>query len=290
MSTRNLTSFAFIGTGYIGSIILSAFLAQAPDSSTLVVLSRNPDRKKFPPRVKVVKVDNYSDIDTIADIFFQYKIDAVVSTVAAGAVQTQRQMADAAKKAGVKLFVLSEFGSPTDGAPDEYPPFQEKDEVAKYVDSIGLSWARVYTGGFINRAIYSVTGFRVNNKINIIGKGHSPVSFTFEEDIGGFVAYALTSLSLSSLSNRIFRLQGDRASLQDIAKWYKKEIAYVEAIPGPDSEIRSMLSRVFESGAGSTGWNFELGREGEGEEAAGSANKLWPGHRWKGIRDVITRL
>lgn len=106
----------------------------------------------------------------------------------------------------------------------------------------------------------------------------------------GFVAYVLTSLTSDSLSNKKFRLQGDRASLTDIAKWYNKEIAYVKSIPGPGSEIASMLSRLFESGGGSTGWNFELGREGEGEEAAGSANKLWPGHHWKKIREVLTSL
>ncbi|KAF5391556.1 hypothetical protein D9757_002513 [Collybiopsis confluens] len=305
-----LTSFAFVGAGgYIGTFVLSAFLAQAPNSATLVVLTRNPNNVKYPRRVNVAKVDDYDDIDAVADIFSQYKTDVVISTVGYGGFQAQRRMADAARKAGaVKLFVPSEFGSPTDGAPDEYPSFQEKDKIAgevfasslhstpfkghvlEYIESIGLPWARIYTGGFINRAIVSVTGVRVNDKINIIGKGNTPVSFTFEEDIAGFLAYVFTSLNTDRLSNRIFRLEGDRASLRDIAKWYDKEVAYVDAIPGPGSELRSMLSRVFESGAGSTGWNFELEREGEGEEAAGSANKLWLGHRWKGIKDIITRL
>ncbi|KAJ3739228.1 hypothetical protein DFH05DRAFT_1407586 [Lentinula detonsa] len=288
-----LTSFAIIGSGYIGSFIISGFLAQASPPSTLIVLSRNPESKNFPPEVKVVKVDDYDDVDAVARILSTYKIDAVVSTVGYGAIGLQRQMANAAKKAEVRLFVPSEFGSPTDGAPNIYPPFQERDEVAgnlEYINSIGLPCARFYTGGFIGRALFSVTGVRVNGKINIIGKGQSPVSFTLEEDIGGFVAYVLTSLSISSLSNTIFRLEGDRASLQDIANWYGKEVAYVEAIPGAHSETLSMFSRVFESGAGSTGWSFKLGREGEGPDAAGSANRLWQGHQWKRIRDVVTKL
>lgn len=100
----------------------------------------------------------------------------------------------------------------------------------------------------------------------------------------------LTSLPNSSISNKIFRLEGDRASLQDIAKWYHKEVAYVEAIPGPRSEILSMFSRIFESGAASTGWNFALAGEGKGWDAAGSANELWQGHQWKKIRDLVTTL
>jgi saccharopine dehydrogenase-like NADP-dependent oxidoreductase len=127
-----LTSVAFIGSGYIGSFILSALAAQASPPSTLIVLSRNPESKKLPPGVKAIKVDDYGDVDSVTKILVKYKIDAVVSTVspAPAAIQAQKQMADAAKKAGVKLFVPSEFGSPTDDAPDDYPPFQEKDKVA----------------------------------------------------------------------------------------------------------------------------------------------------------------
>ncbi|KAE9405219.1 NAD(P)-binding protein [Gymnopus androsaceus JB14] len=284
MSSK-ITSIAIIGSGNIGSFILSALVAQTPPPSTLIVLTRDPT-KKLPPGAKAVKVQDYEDVDAVAGIFTEYKIDAVLSTVGWPGIKSQYKMADAARKAGVKLFAPSEFGTP-DGAP--IPSFQEKDKVSEYIESIGLPQARFYTGGFISSLI-PITGVRVNGKINIIGKGQSPVSFTAEEDIGGFVAYVLTSLTVSSLSNKKFRLQGDRATLTDIAKWYNKEIAYVEAVPGPGSENLSMLSKLFESGGGSTGWNFELGKEGEGEEAAGSANQLWPEHEWKKIRDVITKL
>ncbi|KAJ4477360.1 hypothetical protein J3R30DRAFT_3291508 [Lentinula aciculospora] len=282
-----LHSFAICGSGYIGSFIISAFLAR-DSPPKLIVLSRNPKSKNYPPQVTVVRVDDYGDVDNVARILMAHKIDAVLSTVGYGGIRAQREMADAAKKANIMLFVPSEFGSPTDDAPNEDE--DTKWRSLEYINAIGLSWAKFYTGGFINTALYSVTGVRVNGKINIIGKGQNPVSFTLEEDIGGFVAHVLTSLPLSSLSNKIFRLEGDRGSLQDIAEWYHKEVAYVEAIPGPRSENLSMLSKVFESGAGSTGWSFQHGREGKGCSAAGSANKLWQTHRWKKIRDVITSL
>ncbi|KAJ3762664.1 hypothetical protein EV360DRAFT_35297 [Lentinula raphanica] len=288
-----LNSFAIIGSGFIGSFILSAFLDQVPLPSTIVVLSRDPESKTFPPEVKVVKVVDYNDVDAVAKILTAYNIDTVVSTVGYAGIKLQKKMADASKKAGVKLFAPSEFGSPTDGAPSYYASFQEKDRIAgdsEYIRTIGLPSIRFYTGCFINNSLLSITGVRVNGKINIIGKGQSPVSFTLEEDVGGFVAHVLTTLSIDSLADKIFRLEGDRATLRDIAKWYDKEITYVEAIPGPRSEVLSMLSRVFESGAGSTGWNFATNREGEGEDAAGSANHFWRGHEWKGIRDVITQF
>ncbi|KAJ3830083.1 hypothetical protein F5880DRAFT_1607014 [Lentinula raphanica] len=298
-----LNSFAIIGSGFIGSFILSAFLDQVPLPSTIVVLSRDPESKTFPPEVKVVKVVDYNDVDAVAKILTAYNIDTVVSTVGYAGIKLQKKMADASKKAGVKLFAPSEFGSPTDGAPSYYASFQEKDRIAGeslsslrrtvlIVEFRGLPRILLnrQTGCFINNSLLSITGVRVNGKINIIGKGQSPVSFTLEEDVGGFVAHVLTTLSIDSLADKIFRLEGDRATLRDIAKWYDKEIAYVEAIPGPRSEVLSMLSRVFESGAGSTGWNFATNREGEGEDAAGSANHFWRGHEWKGIRDVITQF
>lgn len=77
--------------------------------------------------MKAVKVEDYENVDAVAAILTHYKIDAVVSTVAWAAVKAQYKIADAAKKAGVKLFAPSEFGSP-DGAP--FPAFQEKDRVA----------------------------------------------------------------------------------------------------------------------------------------------------------------
>ncbi|KAF9068976.1 hypothetical protein BDP27DRAFT_1223361 [Rhodocollybia butyracea] len=288
-----LTSFALIGSsGYFGSFVVSAFAQAVSRQPTIIVLSRNPESKKYPSGVKVVRVDDYEDVDAIAKIFVEHQIDAVVSTVGYAGITVQKRMADAAKKAGVKLFAPSEFGSPTDDAPDEYPDFQEKDEVAKYIEAIGLPCARFYNGAFINSGLFSVTGVRVNGKVNVIGRGQSPVSFTLEEDVAGFVAYVLTSLTLNSLSNKIFRLEGDRASLVELANWYGKEVSHVEEIPGRrgPSEILSMLAKVFEAGACSTGWNFKLGRDGEGEDAAGSANKIWQGHQWKAIRDVIMKL
>ncbi len=93
----------------------------------------------------------------------------------------------------------------------------------------------------------------------------------------------------SELSNRVLRVEGDRASLLDIAKrLLGKEVEYVETIPGFASEYRTMLAKAFDTGVGSTGWDHLLKAEGKGDAAAGSANELWKGHQWKKITDVLT--
>lgn len=45
-------------------------------------------------------------------------MEVVISALAYGALAAQRPIADAAKEAGVKLFVPSEYGMPTEGGKD----------------------------------------------------------------------------------------------------------------------------------------------------------------------------
>lgn len=63
---------------------------------------------------KIEQVD-YADVKNLASIFKEHKVEVVVSALAYGALPAQRPIADAAKEAGVKLIVPSEYGMPTEG-------------------------------------------------------------------------------------------------------------------------------------------------------------------------------
>jgi len=63
--------------------------------------------------VKVIPVD-YSNKESIKDALTS--LDVVISTVPPTALDVQLGIAEAAKEAGVKLFVPSEFGGVTEGA------------------------------------------------------------------------------------------------------------------------------------------------------------------------------
>jgi uncharacterized protein YbjT (DUF2867 family) len=71
-------------------------------------------------------------------------IDVVVSTLSFPALQLQVPIAQAAKAAGVRLFVPSEFGLETarSGA------FAVKREVEEEIRALGLLTALFFTGGF----------------------------------------------------------------------------------------------------------------------------------------------
>ena len=99
-------------------------------------------------------------------------MEVVISTLAYGALPAQRTIADAAKEAGVKLFVPSEYGMPTEGGKEGHIAI--KSEVAgksatngprvgitmitplDYVKSLGLPVMRVYVRSLVIYLPYTV--------------------------------------------------------------------------------------------------------------------------------------
>ncbi|KAJ7641496.1 hypothetical protein FB45DRAFT_1053995, partial [Roridomyces roridus] len=275
------TTIAVVGAGKIGFPLVSALAAS--NAAIVVLLSRNglPADKPLPPGVIVEKVDYLADTAALEALFKTHQVDAVVSAVATEVVAKQTVLIDAAKAAGVKLFIPSEFGMVSDGQ-----AANPKNKIAEYLESVGLPYARVWNG-MLTEFLPFFVGFSEHGKIKIVGKGDTPMSFTSIVDITGFLAYVLTSVPLSDLSNRrILRLQGDRATLKSLAPLFNTTVEHADAITGPMGDLRTFMMRMVDTGVGSTGWDVSQQKEGEGERAAGSANDLWPGHQWKSIKDV----
>ncbi len=101
---------------YIQDVLtISQALTQA--GATVVIFSRNPTKlSAVPPNAKLASVD-YADETKLAALLKENSVDVVVSTLTTAAALTDVQVAvaRAAKEAGVKLFLPSEFGSPTAG-------------------------------------------------------------------------------------------------------------------------------------------------------------------------------
>ncbi|KAJ7238971.1 hypothetical protein C8J57DRAFT_1143898 [Mycena rebaudengoi] len=278
------TSFAVVAAGKIGSPILGALAAQ---NVSVVLLSRPGSPKKIvPPGVKVVPVD-YNDATAVAAVLKQHRIDVVLSTVGIPGLAGQTALVDAAKLAAVQLFVPSEYATPTDsqspGTDNPIGGTGTKNQIAEYSRSVGMPSLRIFTGAFME-GIPWLVGYNEHGKIIVVGKGEASVSFTSVGDISGFVAYVLTSLPPHELQDRIFRLEGERTCLNDLGVQFKTTVEHVDRIEG--DEAKTGLLKLLDSGAGSTGWDEANQREKSGSDAAGSANVLWPGHRWKSIKEV----
>ncbi|KAK1227257.1 hypothetical protein PQX77_009743 [Marasmius sp. AFHP31] len=285
--SSTFTSFAIVGaSGLVGSHILNAFLSIGVNP---LVLSRTSSDKTFPPNTQVAKVD-LENVDEVAKVLKEHNVEVVVSVAGTTGIPTQRPVADAAKKAGVKLFVPSEFGSVTEGVSkvpgeSEESPLVQKEKFIDYLQSVGLPYTRFFIGQLSNFVPW-FTGHLENGKVNVIGKGETSVSFTDPSDVGGYVAHVLTTLPSSELENRSLRIEGEGATVLELAKKLNKEIQYTDKVPGePLNEVKNYLLGTWDSGRGSSRYDFGIKGLREGETA--NDNHLWAGHKWKTIADSI---
>ncbi|KAJ7771518.1 hypothetical protein B0H16DRAFT_1364090 [Mycena metata] len=282
MSTT-YTSFAVFGGGRVGLPIIEEF---ARRQVSVVLFSRpgSASKKTVPAGVEIVELD-FLDVNKISAALQQHGVQVVLSTIGvAAAVSQNKAIVDAAKLAGAKLFVPAEYGLTTEGQTEG--PLGDKREVADYLKATGIPAVQFYNGLFIE-FIPWLTGFPEDPKMRVIGKGETPISFTAIIDVAGFVAHVLTTLPSAELGNRIFRLEGERASLKELAKRFNATVEYVDRVQGEMGEVKTVIGVALDSGSGSTGWDVVNKREGTGVDAAGSANSLWPGHQWKTIKEVL---
>jgi len=274
-------NIAVVGAGGIGRPIAEALLSEG---ANVVVVTRpeSSSAKSFAAGIKVISV-TFTDVPALAAAFKENKTEVVISTIGSAALANQRFLGDAAKQAGVKLFLPSEFGYSTIGQTEG--ELGLKTQFGEYLKEIGLPFARIFTGVFISYIPY-LTSID-SGKIQISGgKGDAKASFTDTADIAGFTAYIVTHLTPSELSNKFFRIEGESASLLDIAGYYGPKVP-VEYVNGFDDEFKTFLQQLLNSGKGSTAYDFASGKELTGSDAAGASNVLWPGHHWKGIKEGL---
>ncbi|KAJ7034018.1 hypothetical protein C8F04DRAFT_1102777 [Mycena alexandri] len=275
---QHYTSFAVLGAGLIGAPIARELRARGASVLVLARAGYCPETvKRTLPDIQVAEV-NYADSATIAQLLQGHAVKVVISTMSAAEVALQNHLATIAQAADVELFVPSEFGVVTEGLGKN----TAETSTIEHLKSIGMPFTRFYAGFFME-TIPAMTGFKVNGKINVVGYGNMPCSFTASDDVAGFVAHVLAYLPPQELFNRTFRLQGDRSTLSDLAVLFGTEVEYVNEIPGQMSEVWTRMQMAAECGAASTGWDMRKWAEGE-EEYAGCTNYLWEGHQWKTIK------
>ncbi|KAF8146406.1 NAD(P)-binding protein [Mycena galopus ATCC 62051] len=275
-------SFAVAGGGRVGLPIVNALAAR--NASVVLLLRPGSSTKTVPSGVQVAEVD-FTDAEAVAAVLKQHKVDVVLATTGLTAAAAQKSVVDAAKLAAVKLFVPSEYGSPTDGYTEGrwFP----KTEIAAYLKSLNIPTAKIYNGAFMEFIPFLVD-YTPGGKIKVVGAGDTPVSFTSIPDITGFVAHILTTLPPSALENQIFRIEGERCTLNGLAEKLNTTIERVEEITGEAGEQKTWLQTIMNAGVASTGWDQVAKVERTtGNEAAGSANKLWEGHKWRSIKEAL---
>lgn len=281
-------------------MLMRKLQALVAEGATVTVVTRpeSSTTKALPAGVKVVSVA-HTDVPALAATFKEHQIEVVVSTVGHPALPNQKLLGDAAKQAGVKLFFPSEYGYTTIGL--THGELALKTQFAEHLKQIGLPSARVLVSYIVMTNICKVltTNFQTGGFITFIpwltavdsgkvkitgGKGDAKASFTDPGDIAGFIAYIITHLSPSELSDKVFRIEGEHASMLDIAEYYGLPAEHVDDM---GDEFRTYLQTIVNSGKGSTAFHNPSGKELTGSEAANASNALWPGHHWKNIKEGL---
>ncbi|KAI5120267.1 hypothetical protein M0805_004603 [Coniferiporia weirii] len=285
-------NFAVAGAGYIGKPIVKALIEKKNEGtiSSVTILTRSAGGHEdlVASGVKPVTVDygSPSSLKSALD-----NIDVVISTLGVEALDLQGDIAVAAKTAGVKLFVPSEFGNITDGAKEG--AFKQKDDVKTELKELGLPYAAFYTGVFpellFKPGVAETFGYEfANGKATVGGSGDSAISFTVLADVARFVAHALTAFPPEKIERRVIRIEGDRTTFNQIpADWtsrtgkkltvtHRPRSDFEEAVSKNPADFVAFLTVELDSGRGIVGRPDEL------------ANAEWP--EWKPKKAIDTIL
>ncbi|KAH0587254.1 hypothetical protein H2248_006058 [Termitomyces sp. 'cryptogamus'] len=272
------SSFAVVGVGYVGLLIIKALVQQ---QASVLVLTCSPPKSDLPEGVTTVRLRS-TDIASIARALQQYHIEVVISTVDADELRFQNSVAEISKGAGVKLFLPSDFGMPSEGSTPQ-DSFAAKDKSAKYIQSLGIPTSRIYASPSTSNKNWS----RSNGKVNLLEniQGETPISFTSVVDAAGFVAYILTKLDPARLVYTSFRIEGQRTSIVDIALTLGMSVERVSEVPSHEFPLAGSFQEYFETGRGTINW--DSAEDKEEREKPGNSNSLWDNHRWKTISEVL---
>ncbi|EIM89928.1 NAD-P-binding protein [Stereum hirsutum FP-91666 SS1] len=289
MSTYS--SFAVVGAGLVGKFIVDAFLqgkasGRIKDVTVLTrSSSKNPKIDEFANKGATIRAVDYSDLTSLRSALSG--IDVVVSAFGRDALVSQQSVAEASKAAGVKLFVPSEYGTPTETTPQR-GPLVHKTALQAGLKEIGLPYTLIFSGALMETGLTPFLGIDlVNGKGIAGGDGNTSISWTSASDVASFLVHVLTTMPPPELEWRTFRIEGERASVNDVYKAYevktgkKAEVTYrtipelKEAMESNPRDIASMWHCWWALGVGSVGAPEQV------------SNGVWPAWKPKSISFFI---
>ncbi|KAG0197394.1 hypothetical protein BGX28_009112 [Mortierella sp. GBA30] len=204
-------------TGTLGTPITNALLDFGYKVKVLTrSVTTNDKLAAFERRGATVVYDAFSGNNLVAAL---KGVEVLVSAVAGDFYNSQVPLIDAAKAAGVKRFVPSEFGIDTIKYNNDTHPFLVgKNKLRDYLEKSGLEYTYIFNAIFAE--YLPALGFNVTNKTATIHTAPSTrLSVTLLADIGRFTAQALAS-PLSR--NAALRVASYTAPIQDLVHHFEQ--------------------------------------------------------------------
>ncbi|KAH9032463.1 NAD-P-binding protein [Lactarius pseudohatsudake] len=218
--------FVVVGAGNLGSLVVEELLKQkaagAVEEITIVTRPASKDNEKnkaFAARGARIAAAEYTDVSALTTALGGAHV--VISTVSLIVIDAQVPIAQAAKAAGARVFIPSEFGGPTDRLNDSLLGL--KGALHAKLREVGPPLLLVYTGPTADTSWVGGVGLDVTSgKVAVGGDGNAPISFTARNDVARFLVYVLVHAPAARLQNQTLRLEGDRASFNEIFKGYEE--------------------------------------------------------------------
>ncbi|KZV90941.1 NAD(P)-binding protein [Exidia glandulosa HHB12029] len=248
MPSLTYSTFAVAGAGGLGALVAEELLKQR---ATVFVLTRG-DHSKVPTGATGRKVD-YGREESLVDALKD--VDVVVSALSQGGFAVQPALADAAKKAGVKLFVPSEFGIKTHEIPEGLLSF--KAALHKHLESIGLPYTRYNVSFFSDFQLGPFFGFDLEKKkASLVGNGSAKWAATTRPDVAHFVAHTVTHLPKAQLEGAVLSVVGSLTSWDEVIAVLEKKYGAKFAVEYRD--VATTEKEVAEKGFAAFGDYLQL--------------------------------
>ncbi|KAG9317271.1 hypothetical protein JVU11DRAFT_1466 [Chiua virens] len=279
MSGNTFKSFVVLGAGTLGTPLTEALVT---NGAKVAVFTRpSSEHRKLPEGVTHVAVD-FTDVKALTEQLRAHNCEVVISAVSHEHLEVQPPSLEAAKNAGVKLYVPSEFGIPTEG---QDGLLGQKAAFIEQIKATGIPYVRFYSG-FLMDFIPFFLGMDWNKEATLIGTGDKPASWTALADVTGYLAYVLTHVLPQELKNRTLRIEGQRYTLRQIAQLYGEQTKIVQASGFPDDisnpRLREFLQSKVEAEEGTTTYDMKTKKDEYQLD-----KELWPGHKWFTVSQTL---
>ncbi|KAI3333271.1 NmrA-like family protein [Ustulina deusta] len=259
----------FGAAGNFGTPITSA-LTDAGFAVT--VITRPGSTSVFPTGLPVIRVD-YSDVDAVASALAGQ--DAVVSVVGPGVISAAKGMVDAAARAGVKRYIINDFGwGLNEQSLPELKPIGETRRVAwncamEYAQrdegkEDGFTWTGITIGNPIDWALakFPRMGFNIaERRATIYDAGTEEFTGTTLEGIGQSVVGVLEHPA--ETANRFVKVRSIQTSQNELLAAFQKAAKGQQQQHQWEVVERSTAQQALEDGRGKHargigGWILDL--------------------------------
>ncbi|KAF2204783.1 NAD(P)-binding protein [Delitschia confertaspora ATCC 74209] len=158
----------FGASGTLGTPITASLIAS---NFALTIITRPESSSSFPAAIPVIRTE-YT-VEALTTTFIDHKIEAVVSAVGVAGISIQEVIIEAAALAGVKRFILSDFGyGPGHQGLEEFEEIgRPRREVLKWADMMagdveGFTWTAVAIGVPVDWALkkFPTLGFNIQDR------------------------------------------------------------------------------------------------------------------------------